>query len=81
MKLLPHADAVLVVYSTVDRQTFHHANDVLYALRKASGREEVCVLIANKTDLVRLRQIAEMGKITVEWPSFLMACHLLVYFP
>ena len=55
------ADAYVVVYSTNDRMTFHHAVDILYQLRKEDLKENAVVLVANKTDLVRGREVAEQG--------------------
>ena len=53
-------DAILVVFSTIDRTTFHHAQEALAALRR-DARHKVIVLVANKIDLVRIRQVAEPG--------------------
>jgi GTPase SAR1 family protein len=57
---IPAVDAILVVFSTIDRTTFHHAQEALSALRRDT-KHDVIVLVANKIDLVRNRQVAEQG--------------------
>ncbi|KAK2146598.1 hypothetical protein LSH36_595g03022 [Paralvinella palmiformis] len=55
---IPAVDAVLVVFSTIDRITFQHAHEALCALRR-DVKHDVIVLVANKIDLIRIRQVAE----------------------
>ena len=55
-------DAYVVMYSAADRATFHAAQDLLYDVRKNLNRSDAIILVANKTDLVRSRQVAPEGE-------------------
>ena len=59
-------DAFIVVFSVTDRQSFQKAVDLLYSIRNAQGSADLAViLVANKTDLMRSRVVAEQGEVTV----------------
>ncbi|KAI0208484.1 hypothetical protein LSAT2_006830, partial [Lamellibrachia satsuma] len=60
--LLENADAYVIVYCTNDRMSFHRAVDILYRIRKEEGRDDAIILVANKTDLVRNREVAEQER-------------------
>ncbi|XP_060062721.1 GTP-binding protein GEM-like [Ylistrum balloti] len=51
-------DAFLVVYSTNDRRTFEAASDLLYQLRHEVATDRAIILVANKIDLARKRQVS-----------------------
>ena len=56
-------DAYIVVFSITDRGTFQHALEVLYEIRQTEASSDAAViLVANKSDLVRSRQISEEGQ-------------------
>ncbi|XP_064466985.1 GTP-binding protein GEM-like [Ornithodoros turicata] len=59
-------DAYLVVYSTTDRSSFEKAVDLLFELkRKGKMATKAVILVANKSDLVRSREVStEEGKST-----------------
>ena len=59
------ADATLVTYSTVDRTSFQHAVETLSTLRRQYSLGGAIVLVANKIDLVRIRQVAQQGGLPV----------------
>ncbi|XP_033754847.1 GTP-binding protein REM 1-like [Pecten maximus] len=51
-------DAFLVVYSTNDRRTFDAAGDLLLQLRHEIATDRAIILVANKIDLARKRQVS-----------------------
>ena len=53
--------AVVLVYSITSHQSFQFVNDQLRDMRSAADQTPV-VVVANKTDLVRTRQISEDGQ-------------------
>lgn len=55
-------DAFLPVYSVIDRPSFQKAIDLLYSIRKTEGSDMAVILVANKTDLMRARVVAEQGR-------------------
>jgi GTPase SAR1 family protein len=61
VKTLPEVDAYLVTYAINDRTSYHHAMDILFSLRQQPLGDAVVIMVANKTDLVRLREVAEQG--------------------
>ncbi|XP_074644734.1 uncharacterized protein LOC141901419 isoform X2 [Tubulanus polymorphus] len=59
------ADAYVVCYSITERSTFDSAVGILFSLRKHIAREVATILVGNKSDNVRSRQIsADEGKET-----------------
>lgn len=57
----PHA--CVVVYSVVDRNTFKVAEDTLnYLWRENVTKEKAVIVVGNKADLARARQISTAGK-------------------
>ena len=56
------ADAYVIVYSVIDRQTFDAAVQNLYKLRHGLGSDRPIVLVGNKIDLVRKRKVKKDGK-------------------
>ncbi|CAH1778648.1 unnamed protein product [Owenia fusiformis] len=60
-------DAYVVVYSITDRKSYQHAIDLLHEIRMEAGLETAIILVGNKSDIVRQRQIAiEEGKSTAQ---------------
>ena len=58
------ADAYVVVYSVADKDSFDDAVDVLHELRKKQQLScAAAILVANKYDIVRNREVEETGKI------------------
>ena len=55
-------DAYVVVYSILDRTTFERALETLYELRGDPDKRPAVILVANKSDVVRSRQVSEEGK-------------------
>ena len=55
-------DAYVVVYSILDRATFERALEILYELRRDPDKHPAIILVANKSDVVRSRQVSEEGK-------------------
>ncbi|XP_013777614.1 GTP-binding protein GEM-like [Limulus polyphemus] len=52
------ADAYVVVYSVADRDTFEKAIDILFCLRERGyTATQAVILVANKTDMVRSRDV------------------------
>ena len=53
----------MVLYAANDRSSFQTACSLLHRLRSGDNRQGVTlVLVANKTDLVRGREVAEAGE-------------------
>ena len=57
-----YADIYVVVYSLMDRKSFEKAIDRLYVLRKVMKSDRSIILVGNKSDLVRVRIVAEDGE-------------------
>ena len=55
-------DAYVVVFSILDRATFERALEILYELRRDPDKHPAVILVANKSDVVRSRQVSEEGK-------------------
>ena len=71
--LLPPGDAYVVVYSVIDHESFDDAVDLLHELRKRELLQQTAViLVANKGDVVRLREVAEEGQ------SYLTTTHACI---
>ncbi|XP_064640665.1 GTP-binding protein RAD-like isoform X2 [Lineus longissimus] len=56
---LGDADAYVVVYDITSRSSFDNAVDILFNIRKQQCRQVALILVGNKSDLVRSRQISE----------------------
>ena len=56
-------DAYVVVYSILDRATFERALEILYELRRDPEKHPAIILVANKSDVVRSRQVSEEGEL------------------
>ena len=55
--------AYVMVYSVADRDSFDDAILTLYELRKnEDSKGDAVILVANKMDMVRNRQVAEEGQ-------------------
>ena len=62
--LLPHA--CIVVYSIVDKDSFIKAQDILQYLAKQSCNDKRArILVGNKVDLQRSRQVSIQGKASI----------------
>ena len=60
--LYGETDAYIVVYSVTDKETFDEAVDVLYEIRKSPDRSNTAIiLVANKNDMVRNRDVTIEG--------------------
>ena len=57
-------DGFVVVFRIDDRSTFAHATDLLYELRKVRATQSAVILVANKCDLVRSREVSTEGEIS-----------------
>lgn len=55
-------DAYVVVYSITDRRSFQKAEDFVNDIRASGHEVEAVIVVANKSDLVRGRLVAEEGK-------------------
>ena len=60
-------DAYVVVYSIADTESFNDAVDALHELRKDSSRDGAVILVANKGDIVRNREVTEDCKYLNEY--------------
>ena len=54
-------DAYLVVFSITDRRSFEKADEFVLNIRKEGHTSEAIIIVANKSDLVRSRMVAEDG--------------------
>lgn len=58
-------DAYLIVYSITDRASFEKASELRIQLRRARQTEDIpIILVGNKSDLVRCREVSISGKRT-----------------
>lgn len=56
-------DAYIIVYSVIDHESFDDAVDILHELRKQGLlQQNAVILVANKGDIVRLREVGDEGK-------------------
>ncbi|CAG5114910.1 unnamed protein product [Candidula unifasciata] len=55
---VPTSDAIVLVFTIDDRSTFERTTDLLYELRKIDGWAGPVILVANKCDLVRTREVS-----------------------
>lgn len=61
-------DAYIIVYSVTDKSSFEKASELRIQLRRARQSENIpIILVGNKSDLVRSREVSVDGKIS---PSF-----------
>lgn len=59
-------DAYLIVYSITDRDSFEKASELRIQLRRARQSEDIpIILVGNKCDLVRCREVSVSGKSAV----------------
>ena len=60
---LSAGDAYLLVYSVTDRRSFKKANELRFKLQRSKETETVpIILVGNKTDLERSREVSFAGK-------------------
>ena len=72
-----HADAYIVVYAVTDRSSFEKAVDILFSLReRGATMNKAVILVGNKSDLARTREVAVEGKIL-----FILFQHVKNTFP
>lgn len=55
-------DAYMVVYSCADRSSFRSAGVTLKRLKEETGSSKTVMIVANKVDLARKRQVSSDGK-------------------
>ena len=56
-------DALVIVYSVVDTDSFKKAEEILqYLWRTNSATDKAVILVGNKSDLVRTRVVSIVGK-------------------
>lgn len=58
-------DAILVVYSVDDEQSFNEAVQNIQFIRKEKVCNQAIILVANKADLERRRVVSEKGIIII----------------
>lgn len=72
-------DAYIIVYSVTDKSSFEKASELRIQLRRARQSENIpIILVGNKSDLVRSREVSVDGKSDVE-PSALVASSLFFF--
>lgn len=54
-------EGYVIVYAIDERATFDSAIDILYNLRKDKKKENAIILVGNKCDLVRTRNVTLEG--------------------
>ena len=55
-------DGFILLYSVTDRKSYNYVADVLASLQRSDRYASTAVILAaNKTDLVRKRQVADRG--------------------
>ena len=59
-------DAYVIVYSLTDRDTFQRAKEILHEVSRHVGGQSAAIMVANKSELVRCRQVTEEG----EFPDY-----------
>lgn len=58
-------DAYIIVYSVTDKSSFEKASELRIQLRRARQSENIpIILVGNKSDLVRSREVSVDGKST-----------------
>jgi len=62
MEAVGRADCYCVVYSVADRDTFDNSHALLDALKSLRRHRTACILVGNKTDVVRQRQVQPHGR-------------------
>lgn len=56
-------DAYIIVYSVTDKVSFEKASELRIQLRRARQAEDIpIILVGNKSDLVRSREVSVEGK-------------------
>ena len=56
-------DALVIVYSVVDSNSFQKAEEILqYLWRNGASNNKAVILVGNKSDLVRSRVVSIVGK-------------------
>lgn len=56
-------DAYIIVYSVTDKSSFEKASELRIQLRRARQSENIpIILVGNKTDLVRSREVSVDGR-------------------
>lgn len=56
-------DAYIIVYSVTDKVSFEKASELRIQLRRARQTEDIpIILVGNKSDLVRSREVSVDGK-------------------
>lgn len=56
-------DAYIIVYSVTDKSSFEKASELRIQLRRARQSENIpIILVGNKSDLVRSREVSVDGK-------------------
>ena len=56
-------EAFVLVYSITDRESFEHVIERLGEIRRDVGSNVAVIVVANKSDLVRTRQVSDEGKV------------------
>ncbi|CAH1780235.1 unnamed protein product [Owenia fusiformis] len=51
------ADAYVILYAVTDKHTFHHAIDLLHDIADVISNQGAVILVGNKSDIVRQRQV------------------------
>lgn len=63
-------DAYIIVYSVTDKSSFEKASELRIQLRRARQSENIpIILVGNKSDLVRSREVSIDGKISPDFFS------------
>ena len=55
---ISHSDAIMLVYDVTNKESFHNLDDWLHQIRSYSKPTVKIYLIANKVDLIALRQVS-----------------------
>lgn len=69
-------DAYIIVYSVTDKSSFEKASELRIQLRRARQSENIpIILVGNKSDLVRSREVSVDGKSSpISFSILNMAC-------
>lgn len=68
-------EVCVLVFSVTDRRSFHRTAQLRLLLRETQPQTPI-ILVGNKSDLVRTREVTSQGEISVYFPSLPLFCLL-----
>lgn len=72
-------EGYILTFSITEHQSFQYVHDLVYEIRQEEGSSKAVIVVANKSDLVRTREVTEEGQSIFACDIWILNCIIKSY--